>query len=102
MSKKRGNNRKKQVAPKTKPVAPTTGLTRRDMIGAGVTVAAGVVATEISKYLPGPAQTVVVAPVTNPQRTVSLGILWGKPTTPTPIIQDNDGIASNDGNFTKG
>jgi hypothetical protein len=104
MSKKRGKNRKKQVAPKPTPVIPPSGLTRRDIvIGAGVTVAATAVGNEISKYLPGPVQTVAVAPATNPPRTVSLGILWGKPTTPP---QGTEGvpnqIASGKGSVTEG
>jgi len=101
MSKKRGKNRKKQVAPKTKPVAPTTGLTRRDVIiDAGVKLATAVVGGEVVKHLPGPVQTVAIAPAAKPLPATSLGFLWGKPYK-TPIIQDNDEIASG-GNVTEG
>lgn len=51
MSKKARQNRKKQVASKTTPVAPT-GMTRRQVIID--TMIAGVVSGEIVKYLPGP------------------------------------------------
>jgi hypothetical protein len=68
MSKKRGQNRKKQVAPNPSPVA-TTGITRREVIVD--TVIGAVVGGEILKYLPGPEPTPAPAP-----RTVSLGITW--------------------------
>lgn len=100
MSKKRGKSRKKQVAPKTKPVA-TTGMTRRDVIG--VSLATTVVGGEILKYMPGPVQTVAVAPAAKPRRrAVSQRVYFG---TPVPI-QGNRiipiRVAFGNGNVTQG
>lgn len=81
--KKAQKNRKRQVVAKT-PRADT--LTRRDVMKAGAALGTAVVGTvvggQIVKYLPSPAPS--PAP---PARTVSIGILWGKPAP----VQGGDG-----------
>lgn len=81
MSKKVPKKHKKQPATKAKPAA-SRGITRREAI-VDATIA-GILAAQAAKYLPGPTQTVALAPAL-PPLTLSLSAVYGKPYYP---VQD--------------